>query len=361
MQKKPEQGKVNVLIIDDVVSNLVLLSRIVSKLGYQARPVVSIPQAIKALDIGLPHIILLDVAMPEVSGFDFCNYLKSKEVYKQIPVVFVSAHDDLNYKLKAFELGAVDYIARPFSNEEFAARLKIHVRTTLKEQRLVRQNERLQKVIQSNIGNRKEEKLKVIRALYYMVKSQTEDQTYLERIGRYAKVFAMGLKLSPTYESQIDETFLETIEAVAPIHDLGMMVVDSNIIKKPGKLTMEEMSEVKQHTSYGIQPLSEMYNHDHENEYLKMAMDIAMYHHERYDGKGYPYGILNSSIPLAAKIVSVVSIFDSLTRETYYRHAYDWEQSVRIINAEAGKMFEPEMIQVFNRIQNQLAITYAKG
>lgn len=354
MEKEMKQGKVNVLIVDDVVSNLVLISRIVSKLGYMARPVVSIPQAIKALETSMPHIILLDVAMPEVSGFDFCNYVKNKKEYRHIPIVFVSAHDDVNYKLKAFELGAIDYIVRPFSNEELAVRLKNHVHTTFKEQRLVRQNERLQKTIQNNVEDTKEEKLKVIRILYYMVKARAEDQSYLERIGRHAKVLAMGLKLSPRYENRIDETFAEIIEAVAPIHDMGMMAIDASIIKKPGKLTLEEMAVVKQHTSYGIQALSEMFRHDYENEYLKMALEVAMYHHERYDGLGYPYGILNENIPLSAKIVSMVSMFDSLLRKTSYRQAYDREQSIHMINEEAGKMFDPEMVSIFNHIQKSL-------
>ena len=241
-------------------------------------------------------------------------------------------------------------------NAEVAVRIRSHVLTMVKQQKLIKQNVKLQKLLDNKALNKKEEKIKVVRALYFMVKAQAVDRAYMDRIAKYAKILASGLQLSPKYRNQIDDSFVEQLEVVAPIHDLGMIAIDKSIITKPGKLTTEEMSIVKQHTSYGIQPLSEMFKNDQENEYLKMAMEIAMYHHERYDGMGYPYGIVKQKIPLSARIISLVSIFDALTRETYYRPAYDKEQSLRIINAESGKMFDPEIIAVFNLIQNQFEI-----
>ncbi len=354
MKKENEQNTLNVLILDDVVSNLVALSKVVTQNGYKARPVVSPVHGLKAIDSYLPSMIILDVSMPEMSGFEFLKRVKNNPHYSDIPVMFVTADDKLSYKLKAFELGAVDYVTIPYNVEELAARIKYHIHAKMILDKLRYQNVRLQKLLDSKEEVQIEEKAKVVAAFVSMLKTSACCMARLDKIAQYASLLARALQLVPKYEKEVDNTFVDVIEKVAPICDLGMLSVDQAILNKPGKLSSTEMSVVKQHTSYGIQSLSQLYKQDQNNEYLKMAMDVAMYHHERYDGQGYPYGVVKQKIPLSARIVSLITVFEALTRDTSYRQAYDYEQTINIINAGAGSMFDPDLVEVFNRVSGQL-------
>ncbi len=354
MKKDKEQHDLNILILDDVISNLVELSKIVTKIGYKARPVVSPVQGIKAIETCMPSLILLDVSMPEMSGLDFLKLLKNNSKYNNIPVMFVTADNKLSYKLKAFELGAVDYVTMPYDASELAARIKCHAQSKLILDRLLYQNDRLQKLLESKEEVQRVEKERVVSAFVSMLKTSACCVSRLDKVSRYAKVISSALQMLPQYSHEVDNNFVDLIEKVAPLCDIGMLSIDASIINKPGKLNNSEMSVVKQHTSYGIQPLSQLYKQDQNNEYLKMAMDVAMYHHERFDGQGYPYGIVKKKIPLSARIVSLVTVFEALTRDTTYRKAFNNEETARIINQEAGNAFDPDLVEVFNRVMPQL-------
>ena len=355
MKKENQQNTINILILDDVISNLVELSKVVTQIGYKARPVVSPVQGLKAIETCKPNLILLDVSMPEMSGFEFLKKLKGIPRYSDIPVMFVTADNKLSYKVKAFELGAVDYVTVPYEVDELSARIKYHTQSKLIVDRLCYQNHRLQKLLDSKAEIQREEKERVVAAFVSMLKTSTCCVSRLDKVSSYAKVLSSALRLVPKFEKEVDNNFVEIIEKVAPLYDIGMLSVDASIINKPGKLDNTEMSVVKQHTSYGIQPLSQLYKQDQNNEYLKMAMDVAMYHHERFDGQGYPYGIVKHKIPLAARIVSLVTVYEALTRDTSYRNAFGYEESIRIINQESGYAFDPDLVEVFNRVSNQLA------
>ncbi len=354
MKKDNERYTLNIMILDDVISNLVELSKIVTAIGYKARPVVSPVQGMKAIETCVPNLILLDTSMPEMSGFEFLKRLKANERYKDIPVMFVTADNKVSFKVKAFELGAVDYVTMPFEVEELSARIRMHTQSKLILDRLKYQNDRLQKLLESKEEVQKEEKERVVSAFVSLLQSSTCCVSRLDKVSSYAKVISSALQLVPKYEEEVNDNFVHIIEKVAPLYDIGMLSVDASIIKKPGKLSNSEMSVVKQHTSYGIQPLSQLYKQDQNNEYLKMAMDVAMYHHERYDGQGYPYGIVKHKIPLSARIVSLVTVYEALTRDTTYRRALDYTETVKIINQEAGYAFDPDLVEVFNRVSGQL-------
>lgn len=356
MKKENEQNTLNVLVLDDVISNLVEISKIITHIGYKARPVVSPIQGIKAIGTYLPSLIILDVSMPEMSGFDFLKKIKSIPEYSDIPVMFVTADNKISYKQKAFELGAVDYVTIPYEKEELIARIKLHTKTKLAMDKLRYQNDRLQKLLDCKKEVQMQEKIRVVSAFTAMLKTSACCCSRLDKVGTYAGLLSRALQLVPKYQKEIDDQFVDVIEKVAPLCDLGMLAVDSSILHKPGKLDSNEMSIIKQHTSYGIQPLSQLYKQDQQNEYLKMAMDVAMYHHERYDGQGYPYGIVKQKIPLSARIVSIVTVYEALTRDTAYRRAYNYEETMRIINEEAGLAFDPDIVDIFNRVSGQLAV-----
>ena len=354
MEQTLELGKVNVLIIDDVMTNLILEAKIVTKLGYIARPVRTIEQARNALAYTLPHLILLDISMPETSGFEFCSEIKKNPEYKQIPIIFVTGYDASSYKKKAYQLGAVDYIVKPFYNDELAHKVKFHVQNVIKENRLLLSMQHLQKVLQDEKEEKKREKRKVIEMIRHLMRQGEADESHLQYMGQEAKLLAESLQLHPNYSKEIDRAFVERVETVAPIYDIGMLAVSQSILQKPARLSEEEMEEVRQHTTHGVRPLAKMLEQGNDNPYLQMAWEIAANHHERYDGSGYPNGTKGNEIPLAARMVSVLSVYHALRRSTCYREAYTREECLELMKEESGQAFDPEIIMVFFHMEEQL-------
>ena len=177
---------------------------------------------------------------------------------------------------------------------------------------------------------------------------------HAENIGRNARMLAMSLQFSPRFAKEISNEFIDMIEMVAPLHDLGKITIPDRILLKAGKLTPAEMEVMKTHSSLGADSLREIYEKSSGNPMLKMAIDITECHHERWDGNGYPNGLAGTQIPLAARITAVVDVYDTLCSERCYKEAYSHEKALEIINEEAGKSFDPDIIEVFNKVQRQL-------
>lgn len=350
--------EINILIVDDVTSNLMILAEIIRKAGYVARPVTSAGQAMRAIEICLPQLILLDVSMPEVDGFEFCSLMKSDIKTRAIPIIFISALNSPNNKIKGFNLGAVDYISKPFEVEEVTSRINTHLQIYNLQQELKVHNKKLHKLVNSHIKKISDEQKSVLFALAKLTESRDDfSDGHLSRVARNAKVLAMSLQLSdPEYEDEINNCFIDAIELAASLHDIGMITVSDSIILKPGKITEEELEKVKCHTTIGAKTLSEIYNKDENTVFIKMAIEISYSHHEKWDGSGYPDGIKGEEIPLAARILSIIDVFDVLVHERAYKPAFSLEESLRIIREEKGISFDPKIADVFLKIQNQLKI-----
>ena len=346
---------INILIVDDVTSNLVILTEMIQKAGYSARPVTSAVQAIKAIEVNVPQLILLDISMPEVDGFEFCSLLKSDVRTRSIPIIFISALNSASDKVKGFNLGAVDYISKPFEIEEVTSRINTHIHIYNLHKELEIHNKRLHKLVNSQLKKISDDQKNIIFALAKLTEARDNtSKNHLNKVAKNSKILAMSLQLSPQFEDEISNNFVEAIELAAPLHDIGMITVSDNIVLKPGELNQEEMEKVKTHTKVGANTLSEIYSNNEHNEFIKMAIDISQYHHERWDGKGYPNGLKGTDIPIAARITSIIDVYDVLLHERSYKRAYSKEESIKIMNEEAGSRFDPAIIDVFNKIINQL-------
>lgn len=343
----------NILIVDDTTSNLVILAEMIKSIGYIARPVISVKQALSAIAVCKPHLILLDISMPEVDGFDFCEMLKQDTTLSDIPIIFISALNTTEDKVKGFKLGAVDFISKPFELEEITLRINTHLKIFQMQNELKVHNKRLFKMFNDQIKQVTEEQKHLIYALTKLLESRMEEQgTHIDNIGRLCKLMAMSLQFSSKFEKQVTASFLDNIVMVAPLHDVGMARIRDSIILKEGELTKEEREIMQEHTTFGaesLQELCEMYK----NESMEMAVDIARYHHEKWDGTGYPAGLEKEEIPLAARIVSVVDVYDALTSAKSYRKAYTHEEAIEIMKGEIGKSFDPDIMEVFLKIHNQ--------
>lgn len=345
----------NILIVDDVSTNLAILTSIIKKAGYMPRLVSSAKQAISAIESNAPYLILLDISMPDIDGFDLCSMLKKKPGTREIPVIFISALNSTEDKVRGFQLGAVDYITKPFDEEEVILRINTHLKIYTMKMELEAYNKKLCKIINDQIRKVYEGQRTI---LYAMAKlTVTKDVTkkdHLERTGKNSRLLAMSMQLSSKFKNEISDSFIETIELAALLHDIGKIAIDDHILLKPAELDTGEREIMKTHARIGAETLREIYSYSGQNEYIRMAIEIAEHHHENWDGTGYPDGLSGTNIPLSARIVSIIDTYDGLISERCYRKALSHELTMNIINEASGKKFDPDIVHVFNKIQHQI-------
>lgn len=345
----------NILIVDDVSANLVILSEMVKSAGYIPRPVISVKQALAAINQRIPQLILLDITMPEIDGFELCSMLKADAKTRDIPIIFISALDSVEDKVKGFKLGAVDYIAKPFEKEEVTLRLNTHLKIYKMQQELETYNKKLHKMVNSQIQKVADEQKNILYALANLLESRYGSyENHLDIIGANCRLFSMSLQFSPKFDKEITSSFIDSIEAAAQLCDIGTLSIKEDILLKEGPLSPEEWEIMKTHTEEGAKRLEEIYKYSGNNELIGMAVDIARYHHENWDGTGYPYGLKGTKIPLSARIMAIVDAYDSLNHDRCYRKAYSNKESLEIMNSESGKHFDPDMMEIFNKIQKQM-------
>lgn len=345
----------NVLIVDDVSSNLTILSEMVKGMGYMARPVPSVEMAMKAIEVKLPQLILLDISMPDINGFEFCEMLKKDPATKDVPVIFISAMTSPDDRVKGFTLGAVDFITKPFELREVTVRINTHLKMYLMQKVMEDYNHRLTMMINSQVKRGDKQQGKILSGIADMLEKRDKFTIgHRENISRNGHVFSVALQLNPKYEHQIDNNFMEHIDVAAALHDIGKICIPESILLKPERLSPEEFESVKAHCEFGAESILNMAEDEEDNYFLILAADIARYHHERWDGSGYPYGKKGEEIPIGARIVAILDTYDALTHDRVYRKAYSREEAVGIIENEAGKAFDPEMVKIFIRIHNRI-------
>ncbi len=344
----------NILIVDDVNANLTVLTEMIRKEGYIARPVTSVKQAWNAIEALPPKLILLDISMPETNGFEFCSMLKKNSVTRDIPVIFITALDSIHDKIKGFQLGAVDYIAKPFEVEEVTMRINTHLKMYKMQQELEVYNKKLYKIINDQIRKIYEGQRQVVEAMVKIATINNPSRAaHVKRVGDNARILAISLQLSIKFKEQVTNSFIDAIELAAKLHDIGIIGIGDELLSKE-EPTEEEINLIKKHTQLGADALEEVLELGGNNEFVRMAITIARYHHEKWDGSGYPMGLSGNEIPLCARIVSILEIYDSLVCLRYYGNTVPHEEAMEIINQGAGSEYDPDIIHIFNKIQSQL-------
>lgn len=345
----------NILIVDDVIANLVVLTEMIRKSGYVARPVTSVKQAIQAIEVTIPQLILLDISMPDMDGFEWCAKLKKDAKTRDIPIIFISALNSTEDKIRGFKLGAVDFISKPFEHEEVSLRINTHLKIHRMQQELEIYNQKLQKLVKEQMEKIAMEEKNLIYAMARMCEARDKGrENHIENVGKNSRLLAMSLQFSGLYENEITQDFIDTIELAAPLHDIGKIYIPDNILQKKGKLSENEEKIFESHTELGAKNLSEAYAQSEYNDFLRMAIEIAKYHHEKYDGTGYPHGLAGASIPLSARIVSVVDMYDKLLKEYSKEGDGAHEKALLHMKSEASQSFDPDIIEVFLKIRRQL-------
>ncbi len=303
------------LLVDDEPTNLQVLRQILQD-DYRLLFARDGDKALELAERERPGLILLDVMMPEVTGHEVCERLKAVPATAGIPVIFVTALSDVEDEAKGFELGAVDYITKPVSPAIVRARVRTHLS-------LVR------------VEELKETRLQIVQRLGLAAEyKDNETGLHVIRMSHYARVLAEAAG----YSAREAEELLNA----APMHDVGKIGIPDAILQKNGKLTAEEWQIMRQHAQIGADIIGE-----HDSTLLRLARSIALSHHEKWDGSGYPNGLKGEDIPLEGRIIAVADVFDALTSVRPYKPAWTVEEALALLRRESGRHFDPRLVELF--------------
>lgn len=349
------ESKYSLLVVDDNAMNRDMLSRRLNRNGYNVYLADDGQQAIEMLKQTPYDLVLLDIMMPEVNGYQVLEYIKSDKLLRHIPVIMISALDELESVVKCIELGADDYVTKPFNPILLRARISaslekkaLHDQEERYRNRIEEHNQKLEDQVRQKVQELTTAQFAAIFAMSKLAESRDpETGEHLERMREYCKIVSQKLSAKPKFQAIIDNTFIDNIYAASPLHDIGKVGVPDNILLKPGKLTPDEWELMKTHTMIGAQTLMEVDKQHPGNDLIRTGMAIAGGHHERWDGKGYPYGLVGEEIPLVARILALGDVYDALTSKRCYKEAFSHEKSRDIIVSESGTHFDPEIAEAF--------------
>lgn len=354
MEETTKNIEKKILIVDDVETNRFVLRNIISEMGYKPLLAENGIQALKIMERISPNLILLDVAMPQMDGYELCNIIKADPVKRNIPIVFISAFDKPEDVVKGFQLGGADYITKPFIKEVVQSRVNVHMNLADANKNLKEANRRLASSLQEQLKQMEQEKKNVLYALVSVARENAcYEEKHMERLQYNCKILAQAMQLSPKFEQKISDSFVETIEIAAPLCDLGNVAIPTNILQKKDRLTDDEIKLIQTHTTVGARILNDIKTRGDYNDFVQMSTDVAHYHHERWDGSGYPNKLKENEIPLSAQIVAVAGAYCSITESRIYRDAYDIEAALNILELESGRNFNPDIVDICKKIYRQ--------
>lgn len=346
--------KATILAVDDTPDNLLLISGLL-KDDYHVRVANGGERAIKiALSDNPPDLILLDIMMPDIDGYEVCRLLKENEKTSHIPIIFLTAKTEVEDETHGFEIGAVDYITKPISPPIVLARVKTHLALKRVQDFLRDQNAYLE----SEVKKRTEEVVAIqdvtIHAMASMAETRdNETGNHIRRTQHYVKLLAEKLRYHPHFVKFLDDD--KTIEMLfksAPLHDIGKVGIPDAILLKPDRLTKEEFEVMKSHTTLGRDAIIHAEkNLGIEVPFLQYAKEIAYSHQEKWDGSGYPQGLAGEEIPISARLMAVADVYDALISRRVYKMPMPHEDAVKIMLEGKGQHFDPDVIDAFMECQ----------
>ena len=343
----------SILMVDDNPTNLQVLQATLEGRGYRLLAARDGARALVVTAKAEPDLILLDIMMPEMDGFEVCRRLKADPATFEIPVIFLSALEETANKVKGLALGAVDYITKPFQPEEVLARVETHLNLRCLQQQLDQANSELTELnqnLEKKVEERTQEVLRSHYAIIFAMAKMTEardDDTgkHLERICKYVEVLARELAKT---DGTITEQWIRTVVKTAALHDIGKVGIPDGILLKKGRLTTEEREIMETHPAIGGDTLLELREEmGGGGPFLSQAIEITLGHHEKWDGTGYPFGIKGEAIALSARLVAVADVYDALVSKRVYKPGLSHEEARRLIQEEAGQHFDPRVVEAF--------------
>lgn len=352
-----QRDKPTILVVDDTPDNITLLCGL---LGDKYRNKVA-TNGQKALQIAFaephPDLILLDIMMPGMDGYEVCEKLQANPATKPIPVIFLTAKTQDDDETRGFELGAVDYITKPITPAILMARVQTHLALKQARSFLMEQND----LLDHQVRERTRELVTLQDALIVSMASLAETRDnetghHIIRTQYYIRELAEHMAKQPKYAAELTPDAIELIHKTAPLHDIGKVGVPDRILLKPGRLDPEEFEEMKRHTIYGRDALNAAERTLlTPGNFLQTARTIAYCHHEKWDGSGYPEALAGDNIPLCARLMSIVDVYDALISRRPYKEPMSHEKAYAIIRDGKGAHFDPEVVDAFVSIEETIA------
>lgn len=357
MESEYGRNPERVLIVDDIEINVEILSSIIRSEGYEPVCALNVKEALDMMNHDMPQLILSDYSMPGMNGVEFCKLLKKNPKTRNIPFILITVANSSEVTRTAFEAGAVDYIPKPFERMEVVMRIKHQMENYRAKQEIVEHNRRMHKVIAEQKMLVEKEQENLLNALAKVVQGiDPEMGAYLERIGYNSRILAQSLQLTENYEQEVNDEFADTIYTAAKLHDIGALSLSDGMAQEGGVCGRSNDGEYEQcHTCKGAKLLRDIGTNS-SSLFLKMAVAIAQYHHAHWDGTGYPSGVKEINIPLAARIVMLVCDFDGEQRKRAGEQTA-LEDAVKAVCERSGTIHDPEMIKVFAKIAKQLKLS----
>jgi len=333
--------KATILIVDDVPDNIDVLRGIL-KQEYKLKIATDGEKALKIASGKLkPDLILLDIMMPGMDGYEVCQQLKNNYATAGIPVIFVTAKGEVKDESYGFDVGAVDYITKPVSPSLVLRRVNTHLN-------LYDQKRLLDGQVKKQTQEIEDTRLQIIQRLGRAAEyKDNETGMHVMRMSHYSQVLALAYGMS--------DAEAELILNASPMHDIGKIGIPDNVLLKPAKLDQKEWEIIQKHPQIGADIIGE-----HESVILNMAKEIALTHHEKYNGKGYPNGLKGEKIPITGRIIAIADVFDALTTERPYKKAWSTEDALNLIQQEAGEHFDPVLVTKFLDVMPDILVLKEK-
>jgi len=336
-----------IFVVDDNSTNLAIAEEALEN-QYLVITLSSAEKLFTVLGKITPDLILLDVDMPDMDGYETMEHLKASDIYGEIPVIFLTAMSDTEDEAKGIELGAVDFIVKPFSKQVLLNRIRNH----LNFDDLIRERTEL-------LRQRTEQLVRLQNSVVFTLADVVENRDkntggHIDRTTEYIRILAEVMLGCGLYIDEMRGWDFDSIVSSARLHDLGKIAIPDSILNKPDRLTDEEFSVIKTHPIAGQRIIDHMEEKAGELDFLYNAKLFAVYHHEKWDGSGYPYGLKENDIPLQGRIMALVDVYDALTSKRPYKKAFESEEALGIMAKDAGTHFDPNIADIFFGIKNKL-------
>ena len=346
-------GRKTIFLVDDDITNLALGNNTLSKI-YNVFTLNSCSRLIKMLEKHIPDLILLDIEMPEMNGYETIKLIKSNEKTKAIPVIFLTARSDGENELEGLSLGAVDYIAKPFSPALLLKRIEIHLLLESRKKELIEFNNNLQQMVEARTKTVLELKDAYLETIAELIECRDYiTGGHIERTQNYLGILLDALMENDAYREETSSWDKDLIIHSAQLHDIGKISVKDNVLQKPSSLTGTEFEEIKLHVTVGEKVIEKIKRNTTEREFLEQARILVATHHEKWDGSGYPRGLKGTEIPLQGRLMAIADVYDALVSNRPYRKALPHTEAVDIITSNSGKQFDPNLINLFLSVSDK--------
>ncbi len=348
-------GTSNILVVDDNYDNRKILNNLITAMGHTPIMAENGLYALSRLENQACDLVLLDIRMPEMDGYQVLEYMKNDQNLCHVPVIMISAFSEMDDVVRCIESGADDYMVKPFVHAILRARIdaclekkRMHDKESQYQDQIESFNLELQNRVSKQVFEITAAQRATIFAMAKLAESRDpETGEHLLRIREYVKIICHQLRLHPEYATLIDDNYINNICAASPLHDIGKVGLADSILLKSGKLTVEEFNAMKAHTSIGAETLRDVNQLHQGNDFVRIGIEIAESHHEKWDGTGYPHGLAGESIPLVGRILALSDVYDALTSKRCYKEAFSHAESLEIIIGGSGTHFDPDVVDFF--------------